>query len=314
MPQSSSRQAHKIVRSSPMIQRLFAFLLAPADALRMRIFECLFTLSFLIWLGRCFLTWEEWLTVDGFHLTARELQTMGYPEPWPLLSPWQVPFFAVAIMVSAGLLLANRWRRVALVGLFLCALYAQRVDYMAAFTLSKLFVGIYAVLAAAPGMFRDPASGRLMQSQASLRVLQATLILQYFAAGLAKLSGDWLKAGDILLGHVQGVYRTEAAAWALRHLPAWAWSVQQHTSLAFEVLAPVLFPLRWLRPVSFVLGIGFHTVIAVMMKDLIFFSLQMWTFYALFITSEEWRRLSKWLLRLLSWKSEIRALKTRAST
>lgn len=290
------------------------FCVAPVDAARVRGFECAFTLTFLIWMGRCFLTWEEWLTEAGFHLTAEELRSMGYPEPWPLLEPWQVACFGVAILVSALLLLwplaagsspaalrrlplgktlaslweslpaARRWmRRAGLAGLFFCALYAQRVDYMAAFTLSKLFVGIYAVLALAPGMWRDVNTGRFMQSAAPLRVLQATLILQYFAAGLAKAGGDWLKGGEVLWSQVQGVYRTDLAAWALRNLPMWAWSAQQHVSLAFELLAPLLFTVRRLLPVAFVLGIGFHLVIALMMKDLIFFSLQMWTFYLLFI-------------------------------
>jgi hypothetical protein len=68
----------------------------------------------------------------------------------------------------------------------------------------------------------------------------------------------------------------------LRHLPLWGWSVLQYLALAFELLAPLLFTVRRLRPVALVLGIGFHLVIALMMKDLIFFSLQMWTFYLLF--------------------------------
>jgi hypothetical protein len=268
------------------------FWLAPQDALTLRVFECLFTLTFLIWMGRCFMTWEEWLTDKGFHLSAEELRSMGYPEPWPLLQPWQVPLFALAIFGSGTLLLLNRWRRFALWGLFLTAIYAQRVDFMAAFTLNKLYVGVYGLMAFAPGMYRDAQSGRLMQSAVLLRTLQATLILQYFAAGLAKMDGDWLKGHDILWGHVQGVYRTEAAAFALRNLPMWAWAVQQHIALVFEVVAPVLFMVCRLRPIAFVVGIGMHLMIAVMMKDLIFFSLQMWTFYALFVKPEEWRHLS----------------------
>jgi hypothetical protein len=287
-------------------QRLTAFWVGPVEALPLRIFESLFTVTFLIWMGRCFLTWEEWLTEAGFHLTEAELRSMGYPAPWPLLEPWQVPIFGGLIVLGAVLLLwpvawgvgqavkpAPLWRRrVGLVLLFATALYAQRVDYMAAFTLSKLYVGIYAVLMVSPGMWREPETGRLMVSAAPLRVIQATLILQYFAAGLAKADGAWLKGGDILWGQVQGVFRTETAAWALRTLPVWTWTVQQHLSLAFELLAPVLFCVRRLRPVAFVVGIGFHLVIALMMKDLILFSVQMWTFYAVFVSAEGWRRLT----------------------
>lgn len=308
---ASSRSG--ITRATPdsVWKRLDAFLTGPVDATRLRRFECAFTLTFLIWMGRCFFTWEEWLTEAGFHLNREELQSMGYPEPWPLLVPWQVLGFGVAIALSALLLLwpvsngdgcagqgsppqalakltrsipaARPWmRRWGLVGLCACAWYAQRVDYMSAFTLNKLYVGVYTLLALAPGLWREAGTGRLMQSAAPLRVLQATLFLQYCAAGLAKAGGDWFKGGDVLWSQVQGVYRTELAAWSLRHLPLWVWTAQQHVSLAFELLAPVLFTVRRLLPVAFVLGIGFHLVIALMMKDLIFFSLQMWTFYLLF--------------------------------
>lgn len=289
-------------QASGFWQRAAAFWLGPVDALPLRMFECLFTMTFLVWMGQCFLTWEEWLTEAGFHLTEAELASMGYPAPWPLLEAWQVPVFGGLILLGGVLLLwpmgvsfgqagklAPPLRRIGLVLLFGTALYAQRVDYMAAFTLNKLYVGIYAVLMVSPGMWRDRESGRLRVSAAPLRVLQATLILQYFAAGLAKANADWLKGGDILWGQVQGVFRTEAAAWALRNLPLWAWTIQQHLSLAFELLAPLLFCVRRLRPVAFVVGIGFHLVIALMMKDLIFFSAQMWTFYALFVPAERWR-------------------------
>ncbi len=283
---------------------------AERDATPLRLFECLFTLTFLVWMGRCFLTWEEWLTARGFHLTEEELRTMGYPAPWPLLADWQAPVVGGLILLGAVLLLwpLGGWQRVAspldradnisalrrragLIVLFATALYAQRVDYMAAFTLNKLYVGIYAVLMLAPGLWRDAETGRWMVSAVPLRVLQAPLILHYFAAGLAKLDGDWIKGHDILWGHAQGVYRTEFAAWALRHLPMWAWALQQHVSFLFELLAPVLFCVRRLRSLAFVLGISFHLVIALMMKDLIFFSVQMWTFYVLFVPAEWWRRL-----------------------
>ena len=292
---SASVPSSKPVVHPSHSRRLAAFWLGPQDALRVRVFESLFTITFLIWMGRCFLSWEEWLTADGFHLTKEELNAMGYPDPWPLLAGWQVPLFALAIFGSGALLIANVWRRFALIVLFLCALYAQRVDFMAAFTLNKLYVGVYAVMALAPGMVRDATTGRLMQSAALLRVIQCTLLLQYLAAGFAKADGDWFKYDDVLWSQVQGVYRTDFAAFALRHLPRWVWAMQQHVSLAFELTAPLLLIIRRLRPVAFVLGIGFHGIIALMMKDLIFFSLQMWTFYALFVTSDEWRRLANWV-------------------
>lgn len=269
--------------------------LAPEDAARVRVFECLFAASFLLWTGRCFVTWREWLTPDGFHLDAAELRSLGYPGPWPLLEPWQVLLLAAAILAGALLAMRLPWRRAGFALLALCALCVQGTDFMAAFSLNKIYVGVFVLLAAAPAMERDPSSGRAVQSLAPLRVLQATLLLHYLAAGLAKVDGDWLGGHDLLWGYLQGVYRTDATAWALRHLPLWAWAVQQHASLGFELLAPLLFAWRRLRPLAFALGLGFHVLIAVLMKDLVFFSLQMLSFYALFVPSPVWRR---WAERL----------------
>lgn len=280
----------------PAAQRWVQFLVGDTDGLPLRVFEVLFTSTFLVWMGRCFLTWREWLTSHGFHLNAAELAAMGYPPPFePLAEPGVV---ALALVISTASLahILNRARRLALLALFACAVYVQGLDLMAAFTLNKLYVGIYGVLLVTPGFTRDAATGRLRISALAIRVIQATLILQYFAAGIAKaFRGDWLRHSDVLYTQVQGVYRTDLAAWLLRVLPIGSWTVMQWTSLLFELESPVLFCWRKLRPIAFVLGMGFHFIIAIMMKDLIFFSLQMWTFYTLFITADEWR----WLGRLI---------------
>lgn len=284
--------------------RFSSLFLAAEDAARVRVFECLFTASFLLWTGRCFASWREWLTPAGFHLDAAELRSLGYPAPWPLLEPWQVLLLAAAILAGALLTMRLPWRRAGFALLALCALCVQGIDFMAAFSLNKIYVGGFVLLAAAPAMVCEPSSGRAVQSLAPLRVFQATLVLHYLAAGLAKVDGDWLGGHDILWGYMQGVYRTDAAAWALRHLPLWAWGVQQHVSLGFELLAPLLFGWRRLRPLAFALGVGFHVLIAVLMKDLVFFSLQMLSFYALFVPSPVWRRWGGRLAQVLRCEGE----------
>jgi len=278
-----------------MLRRCAKFLVAETDAAPLRMFEILFTLSFLAWMGNNFLTGREWLTEEGFHLTKGELLALGYPAPWPLLPVWGVPLLALAIAGFSGCVLGNCWRRIGLIGCFACALYVQRADFMGAFTLNKLFVAVYCLLALAPGIHRGKSGGRLMVSAAPIRVLQATLILQYLAAGWSKLyPGNWDDYSDILWADAQGVYRTEIAAWMLRNFPKWVWAVMQYTSLGFELGAPLLFTVRRLRPVAFVVGIGFHLMIALLMKDLIFFSFQMWAFYALFVSAEQWRAVGRW--------------------
>ena len=63
----------------------------------------------------------------------------------------------------------------------------------------------------------------------------------------------------------------------------------QHSALAFELLAPVLFCVPRLRWIGITYGIAFHFMIAALMSGLIYFSVQMWTFYALWITADQWR-------------------------
>lgn len=281
--------------SERVTSRWVEFLVGDTDALPLRVFEVLFTSSYLLWMGRCFMTWQEWLTENGFHLTATELTAMGYPAPFELLTGWGVLWLALGIGVAGLAHMLNKWRRLALLALFVSAVYVQGADLMAAFTLNKLYVAVFGILLITPGITRDAGTGRLRVSALAVRVIQATLILQYFASGLAKaFRGDWLKFSDVLYTQVQGVYRTDAAAWLLRYLPVWAWTGMQWTTLLFELEAPVLFCVRKLRAIAFVIGISLHALNALLMKDLIFFSAQMWTFYALFITADEWRRVGDW--------------------
>jgi hypothetical protein len=205
----------------------------------------------------------------------------------PLMTAgWQVLVFAGLIFSGGWMLILGKRRRLALLLLWSCAVYAQQVDVLSAHSLNKLYIAIYTLLLLGPGMWRDPTSGRLMQSVAMLRVLQASLILIYLAAGLAKLDGDWISNPDVLWSQVQGLYRTELAAWLLKLLPGTAWSFMQHLSLAFELLAPLLFTVGRLRVFTVLFGLTFHLMIALLMRDLIYFSLQMAAFYALFINPD----------------------------
>ncbi len=279
-------------RGNGLLSRCVTALVDDIDALPLRVFEVLFTATFLLRLGWLGLSWREWLTEEGFHLNAAELAAVGCPEPLPLLNAAGAVVLAVAICLSAAGLILNKVRRLALLGLFACALYTQGVDWMSASSISKLFVGVYGILLLTPGYIQDAASKRLMISAVPVRLVQGTLICMYLASGIAKgFSGDWLKHNDVLYTLMQGVFRTDFAAWCLRTLPVWSWTTMQWTTLLFELEAPVLFCVQKLRPIAFVTGIGLHLMIALMMKNLIFFSVQMVSFYALFVTPEQWRRL-----------------------
>lgn len=204
---------------------LLSALVDDIDALPLRVFEVLFTCAFLLRMGWLGLSWREWLTEEGFHLNAAELAAVGCPEPLPLLTGPGVAALAVVICLSAAGLMLNKARRLALLGIFGCALYTQGVDWMSASSISKLFVGVYGILLLTPGYTRDAASGRLMVSAVPVRLVQGTLICQYLASGIAKgFSGDWLKYNDVVYTQMQGIFRTDFAAWCLRTLPLWSWT------------------------------------------------------------------------------------------
>src|SRR5262249_59537132 len=88
-----------------------------------------------------------------------------------------------------------------------------------------------------------------MQPAWPLRILQATIVIQYFTAGWCKAAhGDWLQNPNVLWTQAQGYYRTDFAALMLSLLPLWGWTFLQHATLAFELLVPPLFLVRRLRP------------------------------------------------------------------
>jgi hypothetical protein len=285
----STESAGNLSVSERLSERVNRFLVQPMDAAPVRWFECLFTLTFLLNMGRCLLDWPEWLTSEGFHLDAVESELLRYPAPQPLMSAgWQVLIYAVLIFGSGLTLLTGKKRRLALLLLWGCAVYGQQVDILSAHSLNKFHIAIYTLLLLGPGIWRDEATDRFMQSASMLRILQATLILSYLAAGLAKVDGDWLTSSDVLWSQVQGIYRTELTSWLLLVLPKAAWTIMQHLSLAFELLAPLFFIVARLRFSTMIFGLLFHGMIALLMRDLIYFSLQMACFYALFVTADEW--------------------------
>ena len=112
-------------RTDGMLNRCVSALVDDIDALPLRVFEILFTSAFLLRMGWLGLSWGEWLTAEGFHLNAAELAALGCPEPLPLLNAPGVAVLAAVICLSAAGLMLNKARRLALLGLFVCALYTQ---------------------------------------------------------------------------------------------------------------------------------------------------------------------------------------------
>lgn len=225
----------------------------------------------------------EWLTTAGYHPSA--IDPLFSPRI-PLVPEGWLPGFGVLLFGSIGLAIFGVWQR-AMIGLVFAVVVAvSLMDPISAFTLNRLYMFVLLILALAPA-----ARGGVQVAWPE-RMLQVHLLVHYGAAGLCKLREDWSGQTDVLWMQVQGVYMTEAAAWLVRTLPGWGWTALQQLALGFELAAPILFLVRRLRPLGFLLGIGLHLVVAVTMYQLVYFSVQMVCFYVLFVepaTLERWQ-------------------------
>ncbi len=212
----------------------------------------------------------EWLTTKGFHFSDELL---------PPLAGWGLPILACVQFGSLVLLFFGwRTRTNALISIG-CLTYVTLIDRVAAYSINSIYLYSLAVLAA---YSRHPDhAGRIPATP--IRLLQIALVVIYFSSGWNKaVYGDWLDSPTTLWTTMQGVYMTDAAAWSVRHIPIPFWAILQYTVLAFELFSPVLFSSRQTRFFAILAGCAFHLGIALFMDKLIFFSLQMMSFYVLF--------------------------------
>jgi hypothetical protein len=239
----------------------------------------------------------EWLTAQGYHPTGAV--TGGLQQPVPLLPEAALGWFGAAYLGSIAALILGVRPRVTIWLVLAGTVYVTLADRLAAFTINKLFVAGLLILALAPPVVEQ--GGKLvLRSAWPLRALQATFVLQMFGAGICKLRfGAWVAQSDTLWHQVQLAFMTDIAAWMVRELPMWAWAVLQYLALGFELAAPLLFMVRRLRPLGYLLGFGMLATIALTMYELVFFSLQICTFFVLFVEPERIYRVRAAILRRL---------------
>jgi hypothetical protein len=280
------------------LRRGVKWMVAPVDALPQRVFEVACTLAFLVMVGFNFWEWRDWLTDHGYHLTAEEARLLGYPPPFPTMPVWMVPIFGVSLLIASGAVMLNRGRRLGLWVLFLGAVYVQGVDYLSTSAQNKQCIMVYALLATGPGLKWSEERQRVEVCRALPGVIMAMLLIVYWAAGYTKAYGEgaWLDHADSLRLAVAGFHRTELAAWALRMLPDGMWTAGQYGTLVFEIGAPFWFAWRRTRYWAIAAGFGLHLGIALMMRNVGLFSLQMVAFYPLFVSAEAWRGFGRWVL------------------
>jgi len=281
------------------LARVMEFWFRPIDPIRFDMFERAFATTFLIYMAVWFTEWKEWLTDWGFHLSEAS-RAFAHPPPYPTLPVWAVPIFGVA-MFGSTLAFILRWRPRVMIWIMLaCAAYVWRVDRESAFTLNKFYVLFFSLMAVSPKaqwvVLGEGEAPVLRQSAWPVRTVQATLIIQYFTAGHAKMfNGDWLKTTDVLWTQVQGLYCTDLCAWMLRTLPREAWPFLMYFALAFELFAPFLFLFRRTRVIAMLWGFGFQMVIATTMYMLWYFTQQMLSFYIVFMSPEFLHRVRRFL-------------------
>lgn len=280
-------------------ERLGSFWLGRADPVRLDAFRVVFAANLLLYT----LTWsqygEEWLTSRGFHLSSGAAGVYG--PVLPPLPSFVLPIFLAVYVGAIVTTLLGLWLPGSVWVTLLCLGYVTFADPLSAFTINRLFLAGFAALALSEGgaWFRLGRPEALTPSVWPIRVLQATLLLQYSSAGWCKAAhGPWLYDPTVLFTQVWGYYRTAFASFLIVTLPLWAWGIMQWSALVFEACAPILFGFRRLRPLAFAWGASFQILVAFTMDRLILFSLQLLCFYVLFAEDQFLHRIRAWFRRV----------------
>lgn len=271
---------------------------------RLRLFEICFALQFLALTLFLFMAPFDWLGRDGLNIDLRPLGPANW-KAWPKLPNWGVVVFGAALFGGIAMILkGGQWRRLGLILALACSVYILYADRLSTFTVTRLNVVVFAMLATAPvgpGRLNNPRR----EITATIWLLRSVLIALYFTSGIAKaFHGDWLRHSDVVLTHFMGIFRTEFSAWLVREMPAWFWTTQQWMALIFELGAPLLFTLRFLRPAAFILGLGFHAFIAICCESIWALSIHCVAYYALFIPAPWFRGLTQFVQKHVGFTQE----------
>lgn len=268
------------------LARASAWALGPVPAIRLESFRWTTTLALFVYTLAWSFEAREWLTPAGFHVSPAA--SHGLQLPIPLLGSVALPVFLVLYLGSMVAILLDLRPRLFAPVVFVGLLYVTTADRLASFSMNKLALVAWLVLLLTPwpesGAQSESESAQLRSARSAwpLRILQATVLLQYFGAGVCKLRGGWLSSSRVLWLQAQDVYMTDLSAWMVRELPLWVWAGLQHGALAFELLAPILFGVRRLRPLGFAWGLAMHLGIGLMMYRVGYFSLSVVAYYVLF--------------------------------
>jgi hypothetical protein len=281
-------------------ERLERWLSAPQPVLRVEILRIGAPLAILGFMSSRLSHADELLGDAGFRVP--DLGVADYRQPLyiPALPSWAA-WLVAAVFVASGLAVAAGFRaRRAAVVFAAAAAFVALSDRLAAFTVSKLapVVGIAIALSPCGARFgvdswlrlrRRPKAKLPMEAvSGSIRFIQVLLPVIYSAAGIAKVRGDWLSHPHVLWTHLHDTYQTSFTVFLANTLPAWAWTLLQILTLGFEVFAPLLFAYPKTRLLGLALGIGMHTMIALMFGPVRWFAMLMSTMLVAAYAPREW--------------------------
>ena len=216
----------------------------------------------------------EWISIDGFHASSKLLPGILVA---PLMHPFAVPLFGLLFLTVLVLWTVGHKVHWTGIVIFICVTYVSCADFLSQTPVNRLLVLALAVMACSP---RD------RRALWPIRILQGLLLVQYFADGWTKAAhGDWLWNSHALWSQTQIYFMNPRSAFLAQALPQELWSLLQWGILLFELLVPILLCTERLRPLALCLGLALHLGIALLMEDMVWFSLLMVSFYVLFLPS-----------------------------
>ncbi|MAA79315.1 MAG: hypothetical protein CL916_08645 [Deltaproteobacteria bacterium] len=295
-----------------ILERGLQFWFTDQDAIHVRAFEVVITFCMIYYFSFFLLTPRYWLTEVGHHVSERA--TLSHYLPPPVLVPESWVWFVVPAFYACTIAYPSGYaRRILAWLLFSLAVYIQAMDQPSSFTINRMFIISFLILALQPPN-REEGGKKWIEGWVP-RFFQATLVLQYSTAGVCKMvSGDWLVSPikkalsgdftdfwetaannplylinivepDTVWSQSQGHYKNIFSAYAVNYMPLPLWWCLAAATMIFETGAIFLFTWKKTRVPIVIFGVVFHLGIAILMKDLIFFSVQMITAYVFFVPS-----------------------------
>ncbi len=265
------------------LDRLVVRAFEPQPVVRLEVIRILAPLAIVGFMSSRIAHADDWLSSAGFHPPPLQ-DDYRQPAHFTPLAPAAAWVVGIAIVISGLSVVAGAFTRWSATAFGMLLAYVTLADRMEAFTVSKLGTVVAFALALTPAgtrysfdAWRKRGAGPPPElcSGGNVRFFQILLPVFYFSSGICKAKGDWLSNPYVLWSHLHDSYQTPVSLFFANHMPRFAWTVMQATTLAFEALAPVWFALRWTRPYALAYGIAMHTLIGMMFGPVAWFALLM---------------------------------------